>query len=190
MERVRLRTTSELLYPVPVVLVTCKGLDGHSNIITIAWTGIICSDPGLVHISVRPQRHSHGLIRERGEFCINIPTAAQARKVDYCGVVSGRDVNKFEACGFTPVPGETVDVPMIAECPVGMECRVVHALEVGVHTLFIGEVLAVRADAGAVRDDTLDFEKLDPLVFFPPTSCYGTMRELIGSYGFSKKRPE
>jgi flavin reductase (DIM6/NTAB) family NADH-FMN oxidoreductase RutF len=190
MNRVRLRTSSELLYPVPVVLVTCQGLSGPPNIITIAWTGIICSDPGLVHISVRPQRHSYRLIRERGEFAINIPTAALAKKVDYCGVVSGRDVDKFKECGFTPIPGETIDVPLIAECPVGMECRVVHSLEVGVHTLFIGEVTAVRADESVVKGNSLDFQKVDPLVFFPPSSSYGTMKGLIGSYGFSKKRPE
>ncbi len=190
MAKVRLRTTSELLYPVPVVLVTCQGLQGPPNIITIAWTGIICSDPGLVHISVRPQRYSHRLIRERGEFAINIPAAHQAQKVDYCGVVSGGDVDKFEKCGFTPVPGETIGVPIIAECPVGMECKVVHTLNVGVHTLFIGEVTAVRASEDVVRDDTLDFSQVNPLVFFPPSSSYGTMDRLIGSYGFSKKRPE
>ncbi len=189
MKRVRLRTTSELLYPVPVVLVTCQGLSGPPNIITIAWTGIICSDPGLVHISVRPQRYSYRLIKERGEFAINIPTAAQAQQVDYCGVVSGKEVDKFKECGFTPIPGETIGVPLIAQCPVGMECRVVHSLEVGVHTLFIGEVTAVRADENVVERDTLSFNKVDPLVFFPPTSSYGTMKELIGSYGFSKKRP-
>ncbi len=190
MERVRLRTTSELLYPVPVVLVTCQGLSGPPNIITIAWTGIICSDPGLVHISVRPQRHSHRLIRERGEFAINIPTASMAQKVDYCGVVSGRDVDKFKECGFTPIPGETIGVPLIAQCPVGMECRVVHTLEVGVHTLFIGEVLAVRADAEVVEEGSLSPDKVDPLVYFPPASGYAKMGELLGSYGFSNKRPE
>ncbi len=190
MERVRLRTTSELLYPVPVVLVSCQGLNGPPNIITVAWTGIICSDPGLVHVSIRPQRHSHRLIKERGEFAINIPTAAMARKVDYCGVVSGRDVDKFKECGFTPVPGETIGVPLIDQCPVGMECRVVHMLDVGVHTLFIGEVLAVRADEGVVCDGSIEVEKVDPLVYFPPSSNYARMGEVLGGYGFSKKRPK
>ena len=190
MDRVRLRTTSELLYPVPVVLVTCQGLSGPPNIITIAWTGIICSEPGLVHISIRPERHSHRLVRERGEFAINIPTGAMAKKVDYCGVVSGKNVDKFKECGFTPIPGETIGVPLIAECPVGMECRVVHTLEVGVHTLFIGEVLAVRANSQVVDNGTLAIEKVDPLVYFPPSLSYARMGDAIGTYGFSKKRPE
>lgn len=144
-----IKAGSTALYPVPAVLVSC-GL-ARPNLITLAWVGTLCSDPPAVGIAVRPQRFSHGLIVEAGEFAVNLPSAGQVAVVDYCGHVSGREVDKWAACGLTAVPGSKIQVPLVAECPVGLECRVSHRLALGSHDLFVGEVLAVQ-----VSDEVLD----------------------------------
>ena len=131
------------LRPVPVVLVSC-GHGEQANVITIAWTGILCSSPPQVGIGVRPSRHSHGLIQETGEFVINVPGEDLLDEVEYCGFVSGQEVNKFAAQGLTPAPGSAVQTPIIAECPINIECRVNHTLPLGSHDLFVGEVVAVQ----------------------------------------------
>jgi len=135
---------STSLYPVPAVLVSC-GVD-RPNIITLAWVGTVCSDPPAIGIGVRPERYSHGLIARQGQFVVNLPRAEQVAIVDYCGNVSGREVDKWQACRLTPSPASQVEVPLIAECPLALECRVIHHLALGSHDLFIGEVVAVQAD--------------------------------------------
>ncbi len=120
-----------MLYPLPVVMVSVAGLHGEKNIITIAWAGTVCSEPPMVSISVRPERYSYGLLRETGEFVINLTTKELAFATDYCGVKSGRDVDKFEKMHLTPLPGEVVKAPLIAESPVNMECRVVRVEPLG-----------------------------------------------------------
>jgi flavin reductase (DIM6/NTAB) family NADH-FMN oxidoreductase RutF len=175
-----------VLYPVPAVLVSC-GTDQRANIITLAWVGTLCSEPPLVGIGVRPSRHSHGLIKEVGEFVVNLPSAQQVQWVDYCGTVSGRDEDKWAACGFTPAPATEVQVPLIAECPVNIECRLERTLSLGSHDLFIGQVVAVHVDE-AVLDERgqLDFAKAQPFAFLGRE--YRQVSQRLGTFGYSRKR--
>jgi flavin reductase (DIM6/NTAB) family NADH-FMN oxidoreductase RutF len=171
---------STVLYPVPAVLVSC-GIE-PANIITIAWAGTVCSKPPAVGISVRPERFSHHLLDEGGEFVVNLPRADQAPIVDYCGHVSGRDVDKWQACNLTPAPATKVSVPLIAECPVALECRVTQHLTLGVHDLFIGEVLAVQADEEVLSPrGHIDHELANPLVY--AGGFYFRLSEQLGRFG-------
>ena len=175
-----------VLYPVPVVLVSC-GTGQRANIITLAWVGTLCSEPPLVGVGVRPSRHSHGLIKEVGEFVVNLPNVEQARWVDYCGIVSGREEDKWAACGFTQAPATEVQVPVIAECPVNIECRVQQVLSLGSHDLFIGQVVAVQMDESVLDErGRLDLAKARPFAFL--NGQYWGMGELLGSFGYSRKR--
>ncbi|MCL6634630.1 MAG: flavin reductase family protein [Peptococcaceae bacterium] len=181
------REPSAVLFPVPTVLVTSCLAGGEPNIITIAWTGIMNSEPPVVYIGVRPVgRHSHRLIRESGEFVINIPSAGQARAVDYCGTVSGRDVNKFRETGLTPLPASRVAAPLIAECPVNVECRVRQTISLGSHDVFIADVLAVHYNEDVLDDrGRPDLDKIRPYGY-----CFNEYRMIsgkLGSYGYSKK---
>lgn len=174
------------LYPLPAVLVSC-GTGSQANIITLAWAGTLCSDPPTVGLGVRPSRHSHGLLHDVGEFVVNLPRAKQARWVDLCGMVSGRDEDKWAACGFTPVLGSEVSVPLIAECPVNLECRLEQTLSLGSHDLFIGRVVAVQMDEDVLDDrDRLDVAKAQPLAYL--SGKYHRIGELLGTHGFSKRR--
>ncbi len=171
---------STALYPVPVVLVSC-GVE-KPNIITLAWVGTFCSDPPSLGIGVRPERHSHSLIAEAGEFVVNLPSAAQVGVVDFCGQVSGRDVDKWAACGLTPSPARSVSVPLIAECPVALECRLSQQLSIGVHDLFIGEVLAVQADEDVLGErGQVDYAHADLLAY--AGGYYRRLGELLGRHG-------
>ena len=134
---------SEGMYPNPVALVSC-GTGEEANIITLAWVGTVCGRPKMLSISVRPATHSHGLLRRYGEFVLNVPTVDQVEAARICGSKSGRDCDKWTEAGLHPDPSETIETPGIAECPVSFECRVRHTLNLGLHTLFIGEVLKVR----------------------------------------------
>ncbi|MFQ6102370.1 MAG: flavin reductase family protein [Anaerolineae bacterium] len=174
-----------VLYPVPAVLVSC-GTGAQANVITLAWVGTLCSEPPLVGIGVRPNRYSYGLIKEVGEFVINLPDVDQVKWVDYCGMVSGRDEDKWSACGFTQAPATQVQVPIIAECPVNIECRVQQILSLGSHDLFIGEAVAMQMDE-AVLDERgrLDFAKTKPFAFL--VGEYRQIGEQLGTFGYSKK---
>jgi flavin reductase (DIM6/NTAB) family NADH-FMN oxidoreductase RutF len=176
------------LYPVPAVLVSCTDGAGRPNIITIAWAGIVCSEPPILSISIRPKhRHSYALVKQSNEFVINIPRQDQLRLTDWCGTVSGKDVDKFEEAGLTAVPASHVRAPLIGECPVNVECVVNHRLALGTHDVFLGEVVAVHADED-MRDDRgrLDMAKVMPIAFCE--GAYYAVGERIGSYGFSKGR--
>ena len=179
------KSATTALYPVPVVLVSC-GTAEWANIITLAWVGTLCSNPPLIGIGVQPRRYSHRLIREIGEFVINLPRADQTVWVDYCGVVSGRDVDKWAACGFARAAAVKVRVPVIAQCPINIECRVRQTLSLGTHDLFIGEVVAVQADE-AVLDERgiLDIAKAKPVAFL--NGEYRMVGDLLGTFGFSKE---
>ncbi len=169
------------LAPTPCVLVTCG--KEKPNIITIAWCGVVCSNPPQIGISVRPQRYSYKLIMEEKVFGINVPTSKMAKEVDVCGTVSGRDSNKFELCNFTPFYGETTGVPLIKECPINIECKVKEVLELGVHTLFIGKVENVYIDEKLKET----VKGIDPLAYVPITGEYVSLNGIVGSYGFSKR---
>ena len=134
-----------MLYPLPVVMVSLADRDGRPNIITLAWVGTVCTNPPMVSISVRPERYSYPILKETGEFVINLTTKELAFATDYCGVKSGRDVDKFKEMGLTPIPASEVKAPMIKESPVNIECKVRQILPLGSHDMFLADVVAVHA---------------------------------------------
>jgi flavin reductase (DIM6/NTAB) family NADH-FMN oxidoreductase RutF len=171
---------STALFPVPAVLVSC-GVE-KPNIISLAWVGTVSSAPPAVSIGVRPERFSHGLIVDVGEFVINLPRSDQVQIVDYCGNVSGRNVDKWAACGLTAAPANKVRTPLIAECPVALECRVMHRLPLGAHDLFIGEVLSVQVDEEVLDvHGRLDHGRVDPLAYVG--GFYWRLGEELGRHG-------
>ncbi len=178
-----------LLGPVPVVMVSCQGRDGPPNIITVAWAGTLCSNPPMLGISITPARHSHKLISETGEFVVNMPSRYEAFATDLCGVISGRDHDKFVRAGLTAAPAEHVKPPIIAECPLNIECRVKQALPLGSHTLFIAEIVGVQVSKRLISaENHLSIEKAGLIAF-----AHGTYFELgkaIGTFGFSVKKDE
>ncbi len=178
---------STLLYPVPTVLVSCGDMDTKPNIITIGWTGIVCSDPPMVSISVRPHRHSAKILKEKREFVINIPTQDLLEKTDRCGVISGRDHDKFESVGLTAVKPAKVSAPLIAECPVNLECRVVDVKPLGAHDLYIAEIIAAHADENVLKGGKIQVSKAMPIVYCPVNSEYWTLGEKAGEYAFTKQ---
>lgn len=176
-----------MLYPLPVVMVSVAGANGEKNIITIAWAGTICSDPPMVSISVRPGRYSYNMIKETGEFVINLTTKELAYATDYCGVKSGRDVDKFAEMNLTPIPGEVVKAPMIAESPVNIECRVTEVKHLGTHDMFMAEVVAVHADEKYMdKNHKFHLEKAEPIVY--SHGAYLTTGEQLGTFGYSVKK--
>jgi flavin reductase (DIM6/NTAB) family NADH-FMN oxidoreductase RutF len=179
-----------MLYPVPAVLVSCGELGGTSNIITIGWTGVICSEPAMCSISVRPERFSYALIRQSGEFAINLTTTAMARAVDWCGVKSGRAHDKFKETGLTPLPAKFIKPALIGESPVNLECRVREVRELGTHHMFIAQILAVHADPAYFNARTGFFDLAASGLLCYCHGHYHLLGKHIGKFGFSveKKR--
>ncbi len=181
-----------MLYPVPSVMVSCgtyekPGDETNCNVLTVAWTGTICSDPAMVYISVRPSRHSHAIIKETGEFVINLTTKELAYATDYCGVKSGRDVDKFKEMHLTPIPGIEVKAPLIGESPVSLECKVREIKPLGSHDMFIADVVAVHADERYMDEKgKFHLDKAEPIVY--SHGSYVTTGETIGTFGFSVKK--
>lgn len=176
----------EALYPVPVILVTCIGKNGKPNIITIAWTGVVCSSPPALSISVRPSRYSYGLINQTMEFAVNIPTEKHLKEIDLCGTVSGKNVDKFKEADFTPLPASKIKAPFIKECPLNIECVVKNTVELGAHHMFIAEVVAVNADEEILNDfGAIDYSKTKPVVY--NQGQYWSLNKRIGEYGISRK---
>ncbi len=155
-----------MLYPLPVVLVSVADVNGRYNLFTVAWAGTVCTSPPMVSISVRPERYSYPILRETGEFVINLTTRKLACATDYCGVKSGRDVDKFRELGLTPLPGSKVRAPLLGESPVNIECKVVQMLPLGSHHMFLAEVAAVHAE-DKYMDERRKFhlEKAEPVVY-------------------------
>lgn len=176
-----------MLYPLPVVMVSVAGADGQQNIVTVAWAGTICSDPAMVSISVRPERYSHKLLTETGEFVINLTTKDLTFATDYCGVKSGRDVDKFKEMHLTPLPASQVKAPLIAESPVNIECRVTEVKHLGSHDMFMAKVLAVHADEKYMDENNkFHLEWAEPVVYSHGT--YFTCGEQIGTFGYSVRK--
>lgn len=179
-----------MLYPLPAVLVTVTDKEGNDNLLTVAWTGTICSDPAMVYISVRKSRHSYKMLKESKEFVINLTTKELAYATDFCGVRSGRDMDKFEACKLTKEPAKNVKAPLIKESPVNIECEVVEIKELGTHDMFIANVLCVHADKKYMDENgRFNLDKARPLVY-SHGQYYETGKKL-GRFGFSvmkKKR--
>ncbi|MEF9954305.1 MAG: flavin reductase family protein [Clostridium sp.] len=176
-----------MIYPVPAVMVTVADQEGRSNILTIAWTGTVCTNPPMAYISVRPERYSYSMLKETGEFVINLTTEDLAYATDYCGVKSGRDTNKWNDTGLTPVPASQVKVPLIKESPVNIECRVTEIKELGSHHMFLAEVVAIEVNEEYI-DKTGKFElhKASPIVY-SHGEYYG-LSELLGTFGYSIKK--
>ena len=177
---------NEALYPVPVVLVSCVDkASKKTNIITLAWCGVVCSKPPMLGLSIRPSRLSHGLIRKTKDFVVNIPSVGILKETDLCGMISGRDADKFKECSFTETPSSRISSPMISECPVNIECVLKDVIKLGAHDLFLGEIVLVHADDGILKPDgSIDYGKASPLVY-----TQGEYREVgrkMGLYGFSK----
>lgn len=180
-----------MLYPLPAVMVSCANAAGEKDIVTVAWAGTVCTNPPMLSISLRPERHSYHIIRESGEFVVNLVTARLQRACDWCGVRSGRDYDKWAEYHLTPVSAATLEVaPAIAESPVSIECRVRDVLELGSHHLFLADVTAVQ-----VEEDLLDARgKLDLARANLTAYSHGEYFELgrrLGTFGYSvRKRPE
>ncbi|MCI5800581.1 MAG: flavin reductase family protein [Oscillospiraceae bacterium] len=179
-----------VLAPVPPALVSCGTVE-KPNVLTVAWTGIINSTPAMTYVSIRPERYSYGLIRESGEFVINLTTAALVRAADLCGVKSGRDLDKFEACGLTAAPASKVSAPVIAESPLSLECRVKEVLPLGSHHMFLAEILAVDVEARYLDEKGKLHLQQSGLAAYAHGEYYALGKK-IGSFGFSvkKKRPK
>ena len=178
-----------MLYPLPAVMVSC-GREGETpNIITVAWTGTICTNPAMVYISVRPERYSYDIIKETGEFVINLSNKKLTKAVDYCGVRSGRDVDKFKEMNLTPVKGEKISAPYIAEAPVNIECKVEQILELGSHHMFIARVEGVHVESEYI-DEKGKFHLNDSDLIVYSHGEYYDLNEQLGTFGYSvRKKP-
>jgi len=180
---------STLLNPVPVVMVTCVDKDRNPNIITLAWAGTVNSEPPMLSVSVRKERYSYGLIKEKGEFVVNLTTAKLAHAADFCGVKSGRDVDKFDAVKLTPEKASKVDVPLIKESPINLECVVKDCIELGSHDMFIAEIVAVDVDEKLIDENgKLMLNKAELICY--SHGEYWSLEKQLGFFGYSVARKE
>lgn len=176
-----------MLYPLPAVMVSVADKQGRKNIITVAWAGTVCTNPPMVSISVRPERFSYHMLKETGEFVINLTTEQLCYATDYCGVRSGKDVDKFKEMHLTPVPGSQVAAPMIGESPVNIECKVKQVLELGSHHMFVAEVVAVHVDDTYLNEkNKFELSKARPMVY-SHGEYYG-IGKLLGNFGYSVRK--
>lgn len=174
-----------MVYPLPAVMVSCGTKPEDHNIITIAWTGTVCSDPPMCYISVRKNRHSHKIIKDSGEFVINLTNAQLAHATDWCGVRSGKDYDKFKEMKLTPEKSRIVSCPAIAESPLSIECKVTQILELGSHDMFIAEVVAVNADETHFDKETGAFHLSNSEMMTYMHGKYYNIGKKIGKFGFS-----
>ena len=179
-----------MLYPLPVVMVSMADKNGKYNIITIAWAGTVCTNPPMVSISVRPERYSYPILQETGEFVINLTTRELVYATDYCGVKSGRDVDKFAKLGLTPVAASKVKAPMIGESPVNLECQVTQVQQLGSHAMFLAEVAAVHAEERYMdAQHKFHLDQAEPIVY--SHGAYLLCGEQLGTFGYSvRRKPE
>lgn len=177
-----------MIYPLPAVIVTCGSTREEWNMLTIAWTGTICTNPAMCYISVRPERHSYPIIKRNMEFTINLTTSDMARVTDWVGVRSGADYDKWKETGLTPIPGEMVASPTIEESPLSIECKVKTIMPLGSHSMFIAEVINVRADSRYLDPQTglFSLEKAGLIAY--SHGLYQELGEPIGKFGFSVKK--
>ncbi len=177
-----------MLYPLPAVMVTCGVKPEEYNIITVSWAGTVNTDPPMVSISIREKRHSFKLIKEAGEFVINLTTKELAFAADWCGVKSGRDVNKFKEMGLTALPASKIKTPLLAESPVNIECKVKQVIELGTHHLFLAEVVAVNVDEKYLDKNTnkFDLRQTNPITYLH--GSYYTLGENLGRFGYSVRK--
>ena len=175
-----------MLSPTPPTMVSC-GVGENANIITVAWTGIMCTNPAVTYISVRPSRHSYDIIEKTGEFVINLTPEHLTKACDLCGVKSGRDVNKWELCNLTPQKASIVSCPMIEESPVSIECRGREKISLGTHDVFIADVLAVNVDSSLIDENgKIKLWKANLIAY--SHGSYYTLGKHLGDFGFSVKK--
>ena len=176
-----------MLYPLPVVLVSAADEEGNTNVLTVAWAGTVCSDPPMVSVSIRPERYSYRMIKETGEFVINLTTEELAYAADYCGVVSGRNADKFKNMHLTPVKGDVVKAPLIKESPVNIECIVKDIKSLGSHDMFIAQVAAVHVDEKYMdTKNKFHLEDAHPIVY--SHGIYMSLGKKIGTFGYSVRK--
>lgn len=176
-----------MLYPLPVVMISCKRENEKPNIITVAWTGTVCTNPAMVYISVRKERYSYDIIKQSEEFVINLGTEELTRAVDFCGVRSGRDIDKFEEMKLTPIQGNHISAPLIKESPVNIECKLKQIIPLGSHDMFLAEVLGVHVDTKYLNEKgKFELSKSNPIVY-SHGEYYG-LSDLLGTFGYSVRK--
>ncbi|RJQ46379.1 MAG: flavin reductase family protein [Gaiellales bacterium] len=179
-----------IAYPSPVFLVGTYDAEGRPNVMTAAWSGLCCSKPPCIAVALRQATYSYGSIVARQAFTVNIPSEDHARQVDHVGLVSGRDQDKFAAAGLTAVASEVVDAPYVEEFPLVLECRLIHTLEIGLHTQFIGEIIDVKAEESVLNEKgKADVEMVRPIIFSPSVRQYHGLGKLLGK-AFSMGKPD
>ena len=176
-----------MLYPLPVVMVSCKRKDERPNIITVAWAGTICTNPAMLSISVKPERYSYDIIKESGEFVVNLVTKDMAYETDFCGVKSGKDIHKFKELGLKEAESKIVKVPGIDKSPVNIECKVVEVKELGSHSMFIAKVVSVNVNE-ALIDETGRFNLNQADLLTYSHGEYYSLGKKVGTFGYSVKR--
>jgi flavin reductase (DIM6/NTAB) family NADH-FMN oxidoreductase RutF len=170
-----------LLYPTPVVIVGTYDKSGKPNAMTAAWAGICCSSPPCVGISLRKERYTYGNIMERKAFTVSVPSEEYVKEADYFGIYSGKETDKFQATGLTPVKGSLVDAPYVNEFPLVLECRLLQTIEIGLHTQFIGEIMDVKAEEDVIGEGGVpDIEKVKPFLFSPEARIYHGVGKFLG----------
>ncbi len=177
-----------MVYPVPAVLVSCGRQPDEYNLITIAWTGTVCTNPPMCYISVRPERHSYEILKRTGEFVINLTTIEMTKKVDWCGVRSGRDFNKFQEMKLTPGLSKTIQAPIVMESPVNIECKVTEIKELGCHHMFLAEVTNIQVNQKLIHPDTGKLNLLDSSLITYVHGSYCVVGKRIGTFGYSVSR--
>lgn len=176
-----------MLYPVPAVLVSCRDKEGKDNVLTVAWAGTICSDPAMLSISVRKERHSYKMIKESGVFVVNLTTKDLVRATDYCGVKSGRDEDKFAAMSLSKGEAEKINAPIIIESPVNIECKVKQVLELGSHDMFLAEVVNVQI-SDEYMDEKGGFHLNDAGLLAYSHGEYYELGDKLGTFGYSVRK--
>ena len=179
-----------LIYPLPAVLVSCGATPEEFNMMTVSWTGTICSNPPMCYVSIRPERHSYNIVKRNMAFVINLTTLDLAFATDWCGVKSGRNFDKFKEMNLTPVLSDKVAAPYVAEAPVNIECRVTEIKSLGSHDMFIAEVVGIKASERFIdlKTQALDFKRTIPIAYLH--GKYYTVGEFIGKFGFSVEKPK
>lgn len=177
-----------MIYPLPAALIGCGSSPEDYNIFTVSWVGTICTDPAMCYISVRPSRHSYEIIKKNMEFTINLTTEEMAEATDWCGVRSGKDYNKFEETGLTPLKGNMVAAPIIEQSPLAIECRVKEIVRLGTHDMFIANVLCVDAEKKLINTETNAFELEKAEILAYSHGTYFKLGEPIGRFGWSVKK--
>lgn len=176
---------STLLNPVPAVLITSKNNNGDLNVFTAAWVGTVCTHPPIISVSIRPERLSYEYIKEKGEFVINLPSSNLVKELDFCGVRSGRQIDKIKKCNFKLDNCSYVDVPMIVDCPVSLECKVKKIIPLGSHDLFLGEILSVNVDDRLIdTNGKIHLEKAQ-LLCYSHGEYYPLTHKSLGKFGYS-----